>query len=419
MSALGYGLASRSKSNPASPVLEFRQSRPDPASARMLSRRASTGMGFGELRAHANIGNTASAYGVSETYKKLEKLGEGTYATVYKGISCINAKMVALKEIQLEHEEGAPCTAIREVSLLKGLKHANIVTLHDIIHTKKTLTLVFEYLERDLKQYMDDCRGAIEMDNVQLFLYQLLRGLKFCHSRKVLHRDLKPQNLLINAVGELKLADFGLARAKSVPIKTYSNEVVTLWYRPPDVLLGSVEYSTQIDIWGVGCIFSEMVSGRPLFPGATNEEQVERIWKVLGTPTEATWSGVSLLPDYAPQEWPNYKKQRLATQVPRLSRLGLDLLEQLLQCDPKQRPPAQTAMAHEYFRALQIPPNLHPVKSIFNCPGVVFKKETVMGKRRSGLIKFTEWDPWGSNFTYIALADQRPKATVRRPSTQF
>uniref|UniRef100_A0A4W3HEA4 mitogen-activated protein kinase n=1 Tax=Callorhinchus milii TaxID=7868 RepID=A0A4W3HEA4_CALMI len=168
------------------------------------------------------------------------------------------------------------------VSLLKNLKHANIVTLHDIIHTEHSLTLVFEYLDRDLKQYMDSCGNIMSMCNVKIFMFQLLRGLSYCHKRKVLHRDLKPQNLLINERGELKLADFGLARAKSVPTKTYSNEVVTLWYRPPDVLVGSTEYSTQIDMWGVGCILYEMAAGRPLFPGSTVKEELHLIFRLLG-----------------------------------------------------------------------------------------------------------------------------------------
>uniref|UniRef100_A0A8B9L897 mitogen-activated protein kinase n=1 Tax=Astyanax mexicanus TaxID=7994 RepID=A0A8B9L897_ASTMX len=210
-------------------------------------------------------------FGKLETYIKLDKLGEGTYATVFKGRSKLTDSLVALKEIRLEHEEGAPCTAIREVSLLKDLKHANIC-----------LTLVFEYLEKDLKQYMDDCGNIMSVHNVKIFLFQLLRGLAYCHRRKVLHRDLKPQNLLINDKGELKLADFGLARAKSVPTKTYSNEVVTLWYRPPDVLLGSTEYSTPIDMWGVGCIFYEMITGRPLFPGSTVEDELHLIFRILG-----------------------------------------------------------------------------------------------------------------------------------------
>jgi serine/threonine protein kinase len=145
---------------------------------------------------------------------------------------------------------------------------------------------------------MDNCGGMMSMNNIRLFLFQLLRGLEYCHKRKILHRDLKPQNLLISTTGDLKLADFGLARAKSVPSKTYSNEVVTLWYRPPDVLLGCVKYGPTIDMWGTGCIFYEMTAGRPLFPGSTVEEELTLIWKVLGTPTEETWPGITSNPEF-------------------------------------------------------------------------------------------------------------------------
>uniref|UniRef100_A0A8C6PF63 Cyclin dependent kinase 18 n=1 Tax=Nothobranchius furzeri TaxID=105023 RepID=A0A8C6PF63_NOTFU len=261
-----------------------------------MSRRASlSDIGFGKL----------------ETYVKLGKLGEGTYATVFKGRSKLTENLVALKEIRLEHEEGAPCTAIREVSLLKNLKHANIVTLHDIIHTDRCLTLVFEYLDSDLKHYLDNCGNLMSMHNVKIFMFQLLRGLSYCHKRKILHRDLKPQNLLINDKGELKLADFGLARAKSVPTKTYSNEVVTLWYRPPDVLLGSTEYSTPIDMWGVGCILYEMATGRPMFPGATVKEELHLIFRLMGTPTEETWPGVSSNEEFRSYLFPQYRPQAL------------------------------------------------------------------------------------------------------------
>lgn len=291
-------------------------------------------------------------YGKMETYVKLDKLGEGTYATVFKGKSKLTDNLVALKEIRLEHEEGAPCTAIREVSLLKDLKHANIVTLHDIVHTPKSLTLVFEYLEKDLKQYMDDCGGIMSMNNVRIFLYQLLRGLHYCHSRKVLHRDLKPQNLLINDKGELKLADFGLARAKSVPTKTYSNEVVTLWYRPPDVLLGSTEYSTQIDMWGVGCIFFEMATGRPFFPGSTVEDQLHLIFKTLGTPTEETWPGITTNEIFLSGRFPFYPREHLINHSPRLDNSGLDLLERFVEFVVKDRISAWDAMRHDYFFSL-------------------------------------------------------------------
>ncbi|XP_018594620.2 cyclin-dependent kinase 16-like isoform X2 [Scleropages formosus] len=291
-------------------------------------------------------------FGKLETYVKLDKVGEGTYATVYKGRSKLTDNLVALKEIRLEHEEGAPCTAIREVSLLKDLKHANIVTLHDIIHTDKCLTLVFEYLEQDLKQYMDDCGNMLDVHNVKIFLFQLLRGLAYCHQRKVLHRDLKPQNLLINHKGELKLADFGLARAKSVPTKTYSNEVVTLWYRPPDVLLGSTDYSTPIDMWGVGCIFYEMITGRPMFPGSTVEDQLHLIFRILGSPTELTWPGISRCEELKAYRFPHYTAEPLVHHAPRINSEGIDLLSQLLQFSVKSRISAEGGLQHPYFCSL-------------------------------------------------------------------
>uniref|UniRef100_A0A8C6PDB6 cyclin-dependent kinase n=1 Tax=Nothobranchius furzeri TaxID=105023 RepID=A0A8C6PDB6_NOTFU len=302
----------------------------------MASRALGSEIGFGKL----------------ETYIKLDKLGEGTYATVFKGRSKLTDNLVALKEIRLEHEEGAPCTAIREVSLLKDLKHANIVTLHDIVHTDKSLTLVFEYLDKDLKQYMDDCGNIMSMHNVKIFLFQILRGLSYCHKRKVLHRDLKPQNLLINERGELKLADFGLARAKSVPTKTYSNEVVTLWYRPPDVLLGSSEYSTQIDMWGVGCIFYEMAAGRPLFPGSTVEDELHLIFRLLGTPAEENWPGISSIEEFKSYNFPKYKPQPLINHAPRLDGEGIELLLAFLKYQSKARVSADEAMKHSYFRQL-------------------------------------------------------------------
>ncbi|XP_066559266.1 cyclin-dependent kinase 18 [Amia ocellicauda] len=302
-----------------------------------MSRRASlSDIGFGKL----------------ETYVKLDKLGEGTYATVFKGRSKLTENLVALKEIRLEHEEGAPCTAIREVSLLKNLKHANIVTLHDIIHTDRSLTLVFEYLDSDLKQYLDNCGNIMSMHNVKIFTFQLLRGLSYCHKRKILHRDLKPQNLLINDKGELKLADFGLARAQSVPTKTYSNEVVTLWYRPPDVLLGSTEYSTQIDMWGVGCILYEMVTGRPMFPGSTVKEELHLIFRLIGTPTEESWSGISTNAEFKSYYFPQYRPQPLINHVPRLDTEGIDLLTCLLLYEAKSRISAEAALTHPYFRSL-------------------------------------------------------------------
>uniref|UniRef100_A0AAY4EXT4 cyclin-dependent kinase n=1 Tax=Denticeps clupeoides TaxID=299321 RepID=A0AAY4EXT4_9TELE len=315
-------------------------------------------------------------FGKLETYIKLDKLGEGTYATVFKGRSKLTDNLVALKEIRLEHEEGAPCTAIREVSLLKDLKHANIVTLHDIVHTEKSLTLVFEYLDKDLKQYMDDCGNIMSMHNVKIFLFQILRGLAYCHRRKVLHRDLKPQNLLINERGELKLADFGLARAKSVPTKTYSNEVVTLWYRPPDVLLGSSEYSTQIDMWGVGCIFYEMAAGRPLFPGSTVEDELHLIFRLLGTPIEENWPGITSNEEFKSYNFPKYKPQPFINHAPRLDTEGIELLLSFLRYESKKRISADESMKHSYFKSLGVRVHALPENiSIFTLKDVQLQRD--------------------------------------------
>uniref|UniRef100_A0A914ZPV0 cyclin-dependent kinase n=1 Tax=Parascaris univalens TaxID=6257 RepID=A0A914ZPV0_PARUN len=317
-------------------------------------------------------------FGKLETYEKLEKLGEGTYASVYKGRSRLTDKFVALKEIRLEQEEGAPCTAIREVSLLRDLRHANIVTLHDIVYTDRMLTLVFEYVDRDLKQYLDQCHENIAMYNVRLFLVQLLRGLNYCHRRRVLHRDLKPQNLLINEKGELKLADFGLARAKSVPTKTYSNEVVTLWYRPPDVLLGSTDYSTHIDMWGVGCILFEMISGRALFPGSAVDEQLLLIFHVLGTPSPQLHPSICSSPAFKSYKFPHYHAAHLPNICPRIDQTALDLLLRLLQYEGRSRLSASDALEHPFVRSLPAAIfELPDCESVMSVPGVRLVRESV------------------------------------------
>ncbi|XP_041091853.1 cyclin-dependent kinase 18-like [Polyodon spathula] len=287
------------------------------------SRRASlSDLGFGKL----------------ETYIKLDKLGEGTYATVFKGRSKLTENLVALKEIRLEHEEGAPCTAIREVSLLKNLKHANIVTLHDIIHTDRSLTLVFEYLDSDLKQYLDNCGNIMSMHNVKIFMFQLLRGLSYCHKRKILHRDLKPQNLLINEKGELKLADF--AQTMEVVEVSISRA------------LKRRVLSLSPCCRGVGCIQYEMVTGRPMFPGSTVKEEFYLIFRLIGTPTDDTWSGITANEEFKSYHFPQYKQQPLINHVPRLDTEGIDLLANLLLYEARSRISAEAALRHPYFKSL-------------------------------------------------------------------
>uniref|UniRef100_A0A9L0TD12 Cyclin-dependent kinase 5 n=1 Tax=Equus caballus TaxID=9796 RepID=A0A9L0TD12_HORSE len=265
-----------------------------------------------------------------QKYEKLEKIGEGTYGTVFKAKNRETHEIVALKRVRLDDDdEGVPSSALREICLLKELKHKNIVRLHDVLHSDKKLTLVFEFCDQDLKKYFDSCNGDLDPEIVKSFLFQLLKGLGFCHSRNVLHRDLKPQNLLINRNGELKLADFGLARAFGIPVRCYSAEVVTLWYRPPDVLFGAKLYSTSIDMWSAGCIFAELANaGRPLFPGNDVDDQLKRIFRLLGTPTEEQWPAMTKLPDYKP--YPMYPATTsLVNVVPKLNATGRDLLQHL------------------------------------------------------------------------------------------
>jgi len=288
-----------------------------------------------------------------ERYAKIEKVGEGTYGVVYKARDVGTNEIVALKKIRLEAEdEGVPSTAIREISLLKELKDDHIVRLIDIIHVEQKLYLVCEFLDVDLKRYMDGLnksRTPITMPIVKKFLHQLNSGLVYCHSHRILHRDLKPQNLLIDKRNNLKLADFGLARAFGIPMRTYTHEVVTLWYRAPEVLLGSRHYSTAIDMWSVGCIFAEMaLQGQPLFPGDSEIDQIFKIFRILGTPNDEIWPGVGKLPDYKPT-FPQWSKQDLAWIVSSLDEDGIDMLQNTLTYDSAKRISAKRALIHPYF----------------------------------------------------------------------
>ena len=182
-------------------------------------------------------------------------------------------------------DEGVPGTAIREVSLLRELDHPNIVTLRDVVHSNNQLFLVFEYLDQDLKHFMTGVREQgtrIHTMIIKSYVRQILEGIACCHSFRILHRDLKPGNLLIDKSGRLKLADFGLARGFTMPVRTYTHEVVTLWYRAPEILMGCKQYGTAVDMWSVGCILAEMFTCSPLFPGDSEIDQLFRIFRCMG-----------------------------------------------------------------------------------------------------------------------------------------
>jgi len=296
-----------------------------------------------------------------ELYERLEKkpLGEGTYGEVFKARNTRTQVIVALKRIKLDQEEeGMPSTAIREISLLKELSHPNVVKLLDVYcanAASKKLYLVFEFVDMDLKRYVKS-NGCLDAATVKSFASQLLQGVECCHMNRILHRDLKPQNLLISGKGSppsLKIADFGLARAFSLPIPKYTHEVVTVWYRAPEILLGSTLYSVPVDIWSAGCIIAEMATLTPLFPGDSEIDTIFRIFRKLGTPTEAEWKGVSALPDMK-ASFPKWK-HRGWDKIPRMTEIfgstGISVVADMLRYDPKERISARRALQHPYFMA--------------------------------------------------------------------
>merc|ERR1712224_1197922 len=197
--------------------------------------------------------------------------------------------------------------------------------------------MVFDFHQRDLKRHMD-VHGAFEPSMVKRMLHQLVDGIAFCHARRVLHRDLKPQNLLVDEDGQLKIADFSLARAVTKPVRKYTKEVVTLWYRAPEILLGLTHYSAPVDVWAIGCIFAEMAQAKhiPMFPGDSEIDQLFRIFRTRGTPTEDDWAGVTALPDFN-MGFPQWKKRALSELLPALDEHGLDLLDRLLLYAPRSR----------------------------------------------------------------------------------
>ena len=285
----------------------------------------------------------------SSNYKALEVLGEGTYGKVYKAVEVSTGKFVAIKRTKSDKlKEGISSINLREICFLKSLKHFNIVQLKGVVLTDKTLDLIFEYMACDLRQYIEYIKTPVPDTFIKKFLYQILSALHFCHTNRVIHRDLKPQNLLIDSNFNVKLADFGLARNFQIPIRPYTPCVQTLWYRAPEILLGAKSYSTAIDIWSVGCIFAEMVTTSPLFVGSSEIDMIYSIFKVLGTPSEETYPGISSY-QYYNSEFQVWNKITLKDIFPDLCLEGVDLLSRMISLNPINRISAFDALKHVIF----------------------------------------------------------------------
>lgn len=308
----------------------------------------------------------------SRLYEDFKKIGEGTYGAVYKGRCKATQELVALKKLKLESEsEGFPITSIREtITLLKG-KHPNVINVKEIVFGDRLdqIYIVMEYMDRDLKSLMTEMtskKRSFLVGEVKLLMLQLISAISHLHNNWILHRDIKTSNLLINK-GNLKVADFGLAREYGSPLKQYTNKVVTLWYRAPELLLQTGKYSTPVDIWSVGCIFGELLTMKPLFPGQSEQKQIDIIFKTLGSPRPELW------PDYEHVKMaqrlvlPVYPYNRLLDKLEdreKLSSKGFELWNRLLAYDPGvkttrpedfvskpfHRITASAALKHEFFQ---------------------------------------------------------------------
>lgn len=276
-------------------------------------------------------------------------MGEGTYAVVYEAKHVKMGGRVAIKKIKMtSHGAGLDISAIRELRVLRELNHPNVVKLLDVFAQRHNLNLVLDFYDIDLEMMIKDNGLAFGPADIKSWMLMLLRGLEYCHQRGILHRDLKPNNLMISSDGQIKIGDFGLCRVQNVPLEPMTSHVVTRWYRAPELLFGARYYGTGVDVWAVGCIFAELMLRTPFLVSDTDMGQLKTIFHALGTPTEEEWPGMSQLPDYV--TFPKMPKQHLPHLFTAAPPDAIDLLSRMLTFDPTKRITAREALAHPYFQ---------------------------------------------------------------------
>ncbi|XP_063627279.1 cyclin-dependent kinase 7 isoform X1 [Cydia splendana] len=284
-------------------------------------------------------------------YEKIDFLGEGQFATVYKARDVKTDKIVAVKKIKigsrLEAQDGINRTALREIKLLQELQHVNLIGLLDVFGQKSNVSLVFDFMDTDLEIIVKDSNIVLTPANVKAYMIMTLSGLEYLHQNWILHRDLKPNNLLINREGILKIGDFGLAKAFGSPTRINTHQVVTRWYRSPELLFGARQYGTGVDMWAIGCILAELLLRVPFLPGESDLDQLTRIFQVFGTPNDENWPVMKGLPDYV--QFKQFPAQPLRHIFSTAADDLIQLLESLLVLFPPKRCDCTQALHMPYF----------------------------------------------------------------------
>ncbi|XP_014514197.1 probable serine/threonine-protein kinase At1g54610 [Vigna radiata var. radiata] len=288
----------------------------------------------------------------ADTFEKIDKIGQGTYSNVYKAKDTLTGKIVALKKVRFDNLEPESVKFMaREILILRRLDHPNVIKLEGLVTSRMSLSLylVFDYMVHDLAGLAASPDIKFTEPQVKCYTNQLLSGLEHCHSRNVLHRDIKGSNLLINDEGILKIADFGLASFFD-PDRRHpmTSRVVTLWYRPLELLLGATEYGVAIDLWSVGCILGELLAGKPIMPGRTEVEQLHKIYKLCGSPSDEYWKKLKM--PNATLFKPRQPYRRCIRETFKdFPPSSFPLIETLLAIDPAERKSASDALRSEFF----------------------------------------------------------------------
>ncbi|KAL2363518.1 hypothetical protein RJZ56_003559 [Blastomyces dermatitidis] len=298
-----------------------------------------------------------------DNFERLNRIEEGSYGLVSRAKELATGEIVALKRLKMEHcNDGFPITGLREIQTLLESRHTNVVHLREVVmgNDMDDVYLVMDFVEHDLKTLLEDMREPFLPSETKTLLLQIISATEFLHSHWIIHRDLKTSNLLMNNRGEIKLADFGMARYYGDPPPKLTQLVVTLWYRSPELLLGADKYGPEIDMWSIGCIFGELLTKEPLFQGKNEVDQLSKIFALTGPPTTQTWPSFRSLPNAKSLRLPTSGAPPTTTsdasipllprsKFPYLTTAGLTLLSHLLVLNPASRPDAATCLSHPYF----------------------------------------------------------------------